>query len=365
MFRVFLKSATCVAALSCFSMPAQAVEVYMFKGAGDFSFVNENMHFSRGLNQISEKLNAEGIRSEVRRFGAIDEALRVIRERKPETIALVGHSMGALASMALARNLKGSGTKIVYMALLDIPGPVGVAGENVEWVENYYTINPVYGRLTNVRTHPNAKNIHVSGYIHNRLDDAPKVQNGVLAAIRQVHAADDQETMPQQPEALYVQNASAPQPAYDPQATASVVQRLDVQSNQTQAGNVAPVAPSAAPASVVRPAAQAQTLQPAPALQPAQAFQPTLTSTAAPLQPLAVDDPYVLPSVRPQGLVGEQTPQVQANEQQRVDLQTTASRQARSLVERGRSLLGRAGGYLRSSRTPSQTRMGFDGTGDK
>ena len=192
MFRVILRSAALFAALTGFSNSAFALEVYMFKGAGDFSFVSENMHFSRGLNKMAETLKAEGIHAEVRRFGAIDDAMTAIRKRKPKTIAFVGHSMGALASMAMARNLKNSGVEIVYMALLDIPGPVGVAGENVGKVENYFTINPVYGKLTNVRSHPNAQNIHVPGYIHNRLDDAPRVQNGILKAIREIHALEQQ-----------------------------------------------------------------------------------------------------------------------------------------------------------------------------
>ncbi|MEL7429818.1 MAG: thioesterase domain-containing protein [Pseudomonadota bacterium] len=204
MFRVILKSAAFLAAFSGLASQASAVEVYMFKGAGDFSFVNENMHFSLGLNDMADTLNAEGIHTEVRRFGAIEDALATIRKRKPKTIAFVGHSMGALASMAMARNLKDEGVDIVYMALLDIPGPVGVAGENVRKVENYFTINPVYGKLTNVRSHPDAKNIHVAGYIHNHLDDAPKVKRGILKAIRDIHAREQNAVPAEAP--VYVQN---------------------------------------------------------------------------------------------------------------------------------------------------------------
>ncbi|MEO0327537.1 MAG: thioesterase domain-containing protein [Pseudomonadota bacterium] len=196
MFRVILKGLAGLTLASCLSLPAQAVEVYMFKGAGDFSFVNENMHFSLGLVKMSKVLNKEGIHSEVRRFGAVDDAYNTIMRRKPKSIALIGHSMGALASMSLARRLKTSGIRISYMGLIDIPGPVGVAGNNVEWAENYFSINPVYGRLTNTRSHPKAKNIHVAGYIHNRMDDSPKVQNGMLKAVRAVHAAENR----QQPE---------------------------------------------------------------------------------------------------------------------------------------------------------------------
>ncbi|MEM7067333.1 MAG: thioesterase domain-containing protein [Pseudomonadota bacterium] len=217
MYRVILKSVAAVATVFYLSNSASAVEVYMFKGAGDFSFVNDNMHFSRGLTKMADTLNAEGIHAEVRRFGATEDALKTIRKRKPESIALVGHSMGALASMSIARQLKAEGIKIAYMGLIDIPGPMGVAGENVEWVENYFSMNPVYGKLTNVRTHRKAKNIHVFGYIHNRMDDSPKVQNGMLTAIREVHAA-EQELQPQlkQPEvrSAALEQSAQPTPLY-------------------------------------------------------------------------------------------------------------------------------------------------------
>ncbi|MEM7290051.1 MAG: thioesterase domain-containing protein [Pseudomonadota bacterium] len=220
MYRVILKFAATLFALSFLVFPANALEVYMFKGAGDFSFVNKNMHFSRGLDRMAKTLNAEGIHTEVRRFGSVEDALATIRRRKPKSIAFVGHSMGALASMAMARNLKGEGIDIAYMALLDIPGPVGVAGDNVNKVENYYTVNPVYGRLTNVRSHRDARNIHIAGYIHNRLDDAPKVQQGILKAIRAIHARENQAPV-RQPELLMAVQAPATQPRDIPQLSAA------------------------------------------------------------------------------------------------------------------------------------------------
>ncbi len=216
MYRVILRSAAAAAFVLNLQTSAQAVEVYFFKGAGDFSFVSDNLHFSRGLNQMAEALNAEGIYSEVRRFGAVDDALQTIRRRKPESIALVGHSMGALASMSIARTLKAEGIRIAYMGLIDIPGPVGVAGDNVEWAENYYSIHPVYGRFNNVDSHPRASNIHVSGFIHNRMDDSPRVQQGMLTAIRQVHATEQQFKEEAQPEAVFAGVQPIPQsnPAY-------------------------------------------------------------------------------------------------------------------------------------------------------
>ncbi|MEM8649132.1 MAG: thioesterase domain-containing protein [Pseudomonadota bacterium] len=221
MFRVLLGSTAISIAASLFTFPAQAVEVYMFRGAGDLSFVAKNLHFSRGLDKMVDQLNAEGIHAEVRMFQQVDSALATIRQRRPESVAFVGHSMGALASMAIAKSLKKDGINIVYMGLIDIPGPVGVAGDNVARVDNFYSINPVYGKLTNTGSHPNARNIHVGGYMHNRMDDAPEIQNGILSAIREIHAL----------EQLQYQQLENPQyvevPAtVDPLTTASVPQQL-------------------------------------------------------------------------------------------------------------------------------------------
>ena len=68
MFRVFPKAIIAFAVLSGLCFPAKAVEVYMFKGASDFSFVSDNLHFSRGLNKMADKLNSEGIEAQVWRF---------------------------------------------------------------------------------------------------------------------------------------------------------------------------------------------------------------------------------------------------------------------------------------------------------
>ena len=189
MYHVILGLVVSTLAIHTAAIEAKAIEVYLFKGAGDFSFINENAHFSRGLDRIADQLSAEGIHAEVRRHGATEDALRTIRQRQPESVAFVGHSMGAIASMRMARKMRSEGIKVAYVATLDIPGPIGVAGSNVEWAENYYSMTPAFGLLTNVRKHPKAENIYVFA-IHASMDDTKKVRNGVLAAIRQVHAAE-------------------------------------------------------------------------------------------------------------------------------------------------------------------------------
>ena len=208
MSRVTLTLSAALLAGTVFVSPAKAVEVYLFKGAGDFSFINKNMHFSRGLDRIAEELNSQGIRAEVRGFAQTGDALRVIKKRRPKSVAFVGHSMGALASMSMARQMKSLGIRVAYVGTLDIPGPVGSAGKNVEWAENYFSITPIYGLLTNVSSHPKAKNIHVFG-THTTMDDSKKVRNGVVSAIRKIQAAENGGHLPEPAETIMVENRPA------------------------------------------------------------------------------------------------------------------------------------------------------------
>ena len=107
MFCVFTPIARIIFATFLMGMfvtsPAAAVEVYFFKGAGDFSFIDKDLHFSRGLERMADTLKKEGIHTEVHRFGATADAMRTIRARRPKSVAFVGHSMGALASMSMAK----------------------------------------------------------------------------------------------------------------------------------------------------------------------------------------------------------------------------------------------------------------------
>ncbi len=319
MYRVLLKPLLGAASLMAYCLPSQAIEVYMFRGAGDFSFVQNDLHFSRGLTQMADALNAEGIFAEVRGFSRVDNALNTIRSRKPSSIAFVGHSMGALASMAIAKTLKSEGYNIEYMALIDIPGPVGVAGDNVKKVENYFSINPVYGKLTNVSTHPDAKNIHVGGYMHNRMDDSPEVQQGILRAIRTIHRSEGA--------VQYAQQTPAQQ--LDMTTTASL--------------------PETQPVRVEPEAWRAQLVESNP-------------YPAAKTESLA--QPFLLPSVRPHGQMAPTA--IRSTVQTKVtnELQSQTGTVLSGVVDRGRSLIGSAGSFLQrlqSRREANADRFGPDG----
>jgi len=189
MYRVFFAFVLSIVALPLGLNHAKAIEVYFFKGAGDFSFINKHMQFSGGLDRIADQLNREGIHAEVYRHGAAAAASRTIHRRMPDSVAFVGHSLGALTAMRMARKMREEGIRVAYVATLDIPSFSATAGNNVEWAENYHSLAPHWGKLKNVDTHPKAKNINVLAS-HTTIDNSTTVQNGVLTAIRNIAAAE-------------------------------------------------------------------------------------------------------------------------------------------------------------------------------
>ena len=299
MYRVILPIAAGLTAATLFIQPAHSVEVYLFKGAGDFSFISENLHFSRGLQRIADTLNSEGIHAELRGFSGTGDALATIRQRRPESVAFIGHSMGALASLSMARQMRQEGIRVAYIGLIDIPGPVGVAGDNVQWAENYYSIYPVYGRLTNADTHPNAHNIHVFGQIHTTMDDSRKVRTGMLAALRQIQA--NEQNLAPQPDVLMVENS----PVYVPPATASGLPPIDADP---------------------------------------QYYPQPVDNQVLVYDPAINQQPMALPSVGQQTeVVMAPTPQAQ---DPGIDRTTTGSVVVNKVVDTGRNLIGKVRGYL-------------------
>ena len=136
------------------------------------------------MDRIGEKFEQAGIKSTVYRWQAGEWAYRDIMKRKPEAVAIAGHSMGALTAIALANRLKGSGIRVAYMGLIDIPGPAGICPSNVEVAENFYHAFPVYGRLTKGPSHQGiVRNTLIWGQIHVTMDNSTKVHDAMLAAV--------------------------------------------------------------------------------------------------------------------------------------------------------------------------------------
>ncbi len=191
MFRVLLFLASVFAGFSQMTSAATAVEVYLFRGAGDFSFVQKNLHFSKGMDKMAAELNAAGIYSRSTRWENTAAIYKEISRRRPQSVAFIGHSMGALAALGMAKRMRKLGIRVSYVGLIDIPGPVGAVGRNVELAENFYHAFPVYGRLTKSRGHPGiVTNHYVFGQIHISMDDSALIQNAMISALWQADERD-------------------------------------------------------------------------------------------------------------------------------------------------------------------------------
>jgi len=184
-YRVALKAwamATLVFTSIVVSAPAQAIEAYIFRGAGDFTYIADRLSFSEGMDTLGDKFKANGVHAQVYRWQAVDWAYRDIMKRRPDAVAIMGHSMGALASITLANRLKGSGIRVAYMGLIDIPGPAAMAPSNVEVAENFYSLFPVYGKLGKPRGHKGVvRNEFIMGQMHITIDSSKKVHTAMLA----------------------------------------------------------------------------------------------------------------------------------------------------------------------------------------
>jgi len=191
MYRVFLIVVALSAALISSIKTAQAVEVYLFRGAGDFSFVQKSLHFSRGLDKMEKLLSKAGIHARITRWENTAAIYREIAKRRPPSVAFIGHSMGAIAAMSMASKMKGLGVRVAYVGLIDIPGPIGAVSSNVELAENFYHAFPVYGILPRPASHKGIiANHYVFGQIHISMDDSSRIQNAMISAIWQ---ADDRD----------------------------------------------------------------------------------------------------------------------------------------------------------------------------
>lgn len=193
--------------------PARALEAHIFRGAGDFSFVAEGLTFSQGMDALGRKFEAAGVRARVYRWQSAGAAYQDIMTRKPDAVAIIGHSMGALASISLAKRLEGSGVRVAYLGLIDIPGPAATAPRNVEVAENFYSLFPVYGRLGAPRGHQGiVRNQFVAGQIHVTMDSSKRVHKAMLAAAAEVKSIDRAPSM----------QAFAGDAAPEPEATSGI-----------------------------------------------------------------------------------------------------------------------------------------------
>ncbi len=163
--------------LATVSVPANAMDVYLFRGLA-------GIPFSVGLDDLEKKIQDSGIHAETHPHGAWQRVYSKILRKGTKEVALVGHSMGALSILSLTKKLRGSGIRVAYLGLIDIPGSRKPVPSNADWAESYVSMQPGFYLL---KTNPRQKNLvvntRVSGTVHITIDDSSRVHDAILSAV--------------------------------------------------------------------------------------------------------------------------------------------------------------------------------------
>lgn len=159
-------------------------DVYLLRGFGDI--------FSKGLDEIGNKLNRSGIDAKVIGHGQWQAALKtIVANRKrygKRPVVLIGHSLGANAAIRIARGLKRENIRVSYMVTFAATDPSPVPS-NVRKATNYYFAKDGWGeplkrghgfrgRLRNIDFSKNKKVGHFN------IDEQPKLHRQVIANTR-------------------------------------------------------------------------------------------------------------------------------------------------------------------------------------
>ena len=147
--------------------------------------------FSRGLDEIGDRLKAKGINAQVYHHSGWRYAARTIianqKKYGPVPVVLIGHSLGANAIIFIAERLKRYGIKVQYLVTfeptrtLEIPSNVGVA-------VNYYLSNSSMGLpLKKARgsrgSFENKNMISIEGIGHFNIEKQPVLQQRVIEQV--------------------------------------------------------------------------------------------------------------------------------------------------------------------------------------
>jgi hypothetical protein len=139
-------SAICLLATSQVSaqtLPARSqVQVHVFRGLADV--------FSRGMDTLTDKLNRQGYTARVYSTNAWQSIARQLADRysrgQRDIVVLIGHSLGADATIQIANELNRSNAPIDLIVTFDGTHPHQVP-KNVLHIVNFYQNNGIGKKL--------------------------------------------------------------------------------------------------------------------------------------------------------------------------------------------------------------------------
>jgi hypothetical protein len=125
------------------AVQARQVQVDLFRGLADI--------FSRGMDTLTERLNRQGYSARVYSHGNWQSVARRIAERyargDKDIVVLIGHSLGADATLQIAQELARSNIPIELIVTFDGTHPHQVPG-NVRHLVNFYQNNGFGKRIS-------------------------------------------------------------------------------------------------------------------------------------------------------------------------------------------------------------------------
>jgi len=164
---------------------AAQVQVDLFRGLADI--------FSRGMDTLTDKLNRQGYSARVYSTGAWQSVARRIADNyargQKDIIVLIGHSLGANATLQLASALDKSNVPVELIVTFDATEPHQIP-KNVLHLVNFYQNNgfgkkltpgPGFqGELTNLDLTAD------SNLSHTTIDKSPRLHAQVIAKIVEI-----------------------------------------------------------------------------------------------------------------------------------------------------------------------------------
>ena len=136
--------------------------------------------FSRGMDGLQEELDASGVRAVIYQHTQNDDVARAIIERyrqaPREPLVLVGHSLGADDTVAIAQQVRAAGVKVDLIVAVDPVNADPVPG-NVSRAVGFYRSVPVVGLIPVLRGIPLKPEPGTTGQVTNyNLNDHPELR---------------------------------------------------------------------------------------------------------------------------------------------------------------------------------------------